>query len=113
EDFWRGIAREDYGCGGPPNLTGWVTRFFPYDSSGNVVDNWIDEGKLPEGIVYIPFDVESGQKMKFVAGYLGVNQEVIENSDGEVVVSPVIGWAVIDEEATSIDAQKQPLRALW
>ncbi|CAG8450360.1 9272_t:CDS:1 [Diversispora eburnea] len=113
EEFWKGIAREDYGCGGPPELTGWVTAFFPYDSFGNVIDDWLDEAKLPEGRVYIPFDVESGQKMKFVSGFLGVNQRVIENSDGEVVVSPLIGWAVIDESKVSFDARKQYRHILW
>ncbi|CAG8461751.1 13901_t:CDS:1 [Cetraspora pellucida] len=96
QEFWKGIAREEYGCGGPPELTGWVTSFFPYDSSGEIVNNWLDEYRLPSGRNIIPFKVESGQKKKLISGFLGVHQEVLK--DEEVVVSPVIGWAVIDDE---------------
>ncbi|CAG8845942.1 33918_t:CDS:2, partial [Racocetra persica] len=75
QEFWKGIAREEYGCGGLPELTGWVTSLFPYDSSDEVVNNWLDEYRLPSGRVAIPFNVESGQKKKFISGFLAVHQE--------------------------------------
>ncbi|CAG8789137.1 6912_t:CDS:2 [Dentiscutata erythropus] len=100
QKFWKSIAKEEYGCGGPPELTGWVTSFFPYDSSGEIVKKWLDESLLPSGRVTIPFKVESGERKKFISGFLAVHQEVLKESDDEVVVNPVIGWAVIDDETS-------------
>ncbi|CAG8639731.1 1207_t:CDS:1 [Gigaspora margarita] len=98
QEFWKTIAKEEYGCGGPPELTGWITSLFPYDSSGEVVKNWLNESRLPNGRVTVPFNVESGERKKFITGFLAVHQEVLKEADDEVVVNPVIGWAVIDDE---------------
>ncbi|RIA99317.1 hypothetical protein C1645_747406 [Glomus cerebriforme] len=103
KQFWKNIAREEYGCGGPPELNGWITKFFPYDCNGDLVDNWLDESTLPDGRITIEFDIEKNGEIKeeknllFVAGFLGVRQQIIENSDDEVIVKPVIGWAIIDD----------------
>lgn len=102
EQFWKNIAREEYGCGGPPELNGWITKFFPYDCEGNLVDNWLDESTLPDGRITIKFNIEKKgeeeeEELIFVTGFLGVRQQIIENSDGEVIVKPVIGWAIIDD----------------
>ncbi|CAG8742254.1 15799_t:CDS:1, partial [Dentiscutata heterogama] len=37
-----------------------------------------------------------GLKLKFMAGFIGANQEILEGSNGESVVSPVNGWSIID-----------------
>ncbi|CAG8855776.1 3645_t:CDS:1, partial [Gigaspora margarita] len=37
------------------------------------------------------------QKLKFIAGFIGANQEILEGCDGESVVSPVIGWSIVDD----------------
>ena len=104
EEFWKNIAREEYGCGGPPELNGWITKFFPYDRNGDLVHDWLDESTLPDGRVSIKFSIEGKgeiigkEDLLFVSGFLGVSQQIIEDSDDEVIVKPVIGWMVIDDE---------------
>ncbi|RIB05299.1 hypothetical protein C2G38_2148609, partial [Gigaspora rosea] len=51
-------------------------------------------GSGGDGIVGVPFTL-NGQKLKFIAGFIGTNQEILEDSDSESAVSPVIGWSVV------------------
>ncbi|CAG8528269.1 20428_t:CDS:2 [Dentiscutata erythropus] len=46
-------------------------------------------------IVDVPFNLY-GLNLKFMAGFIGANQEILKDSDGESVVTPVIGWSIID-----------------
>ncbi|CAG8509268.1 22583_t:CDS:1, partial [Gigaspora rosea] len=93
EDFWGRIVKIDrvFGSGGGTYITGWLMNFFPYCS-----DRRFNIRNIPDGIVGVPFTLD-GQKLKFIAGFIGANQEVLEDSDGESVVSPVIGWSVVDD----------------
>ncbi|CAG8751810.1 11245_t:CDS:1, partial [Cetraspora pellucida] len=102
EDFWsRIISEEEYGSGGQAKINGWISAFFPYDRAGNALhSNSLDSEDIPDGIVEVPFvtivfDLEL--PMKFVAGFIGTTQEILENLGSESVVSPVIGWAVVDD----------------
>ncbi|CAG8517227.1 14506_t:CDS:1, partial [Dentiscutata heterogama] len=99
EDFWgRVISMQMYGSGGETNITGWIAAFFPYDRAGTALhSNFIDGDDFPDGIVGVPFTTDVTPPLKFVAGFIGTNQEILENFGGESVVSPVIGWAVIDD----------------
>ncbi|CAG8705173.1 16058_t:CDS:1, partial [Gigaspora rosea] len=92
EDFWGRILRIDevFGSGGGTYISGWLTNFFPYCGNNMRVEN------IPDGIVGVPFTLD-GEKLKFIAGFIGAHQEVLEDSDGESVVSPVIGWSVVDD----------------
>ncbi|CAG8570727.1 39410_t:CDS:2 [Gigaspora margarita] len=95
EDFWGRIVRIDkvFGSGGDSStyISGWMINFFPYSG-----DHEVEVEDIPNGIVGVPFTLD-GKKLKFIAGFIGANQEVLEDSDGESVVSPVIGWSVVDD----------------
>ncbi|CAG8567714.1 13528_t:CDS:1 [Cetraspora pellucida] len=98
EDFWSKIIRIESHGSGDVEITGWITAFFPYDSAGNALhSNFLERDTIPNGIIEVPFITDTGLNLKFVAGFIGANQEILENSDGESIVSPVIGWAVIDD----------------
>ncbi|KAF0420791.1 hypothetical protein F8M41_006897 [Gigaspora margarita] len=92
EDFWGRIVKIDrvFGSGGGTYISGWLMNFFPYCENNMRVEN------IPDGIVGVPFTLD-GQKLKFIAGFIGANQEILEDSDGESVVSPVIGWSIVDD----------------
>ncbi|KAF0420793.1 hypothetical protein F8M41_006900 [Gigaspora margarita] len=93
EDFWGRIVRIDrvFGSGGGTYISGWLMNFFPYSG-----DYRVEIEDIPDGIVGVPFTLD-GQELKFIAGFIGANQEVLEDSDGESVVSPVIGWSIVDD----------------
>ncbi|CAG8801886.1 11453_t:CDS:1 [Gigaspora margarita] len=92
EDFWGRIVKIDqvFGSGGGTFVSGWLMNFFPYKEGEIKVDD------IPDGIVGVPFDIDETE-LKFIAGFIGANQEILEGSDGESVVSPVIGWSIIDD----------------
>ncbi|CAG8518565.1 19946_t:CDS:2 [Gigaspora margarita] len=95
EDFWSRIMKigERFGSGGGAS--------FLYDSTGEPLESdYLELKYIPDGIVGFPFETNIGHKLKFVAGFIGANQEVLEDSDGESVVSPVIGWTVIDNTSS-------------
>ncbi|KAF0534190.1 hypothetical protein F8M41_010111 [Gigaspora margarita] len=93
EDYWGRIVKIDkvFGSGGGTFVSGWLINFFPYKEGEVKVQD------IPDGIVGVPFDVD-GTELKFIAGFIGANQEILEGSDGESVVSPVIGWSIINDE---------------
>ncbi|CAG8460782.1 32105_t:CDS:1 [Racocetra persica] len=98
EDFWGRIVRIDkvFGSGGGTFITGWMLAFFPYNRAKQPINfDRVKLPHLPDGIVGVPFLLD-GIKLKFLAGFIGANQEILEGSDGESVVSPVIGWSIID-----------------
>ncbi|CAG8760170.1 31531_t:CDS:2, partial [Gigaspora margarita] len=97
-DFWSRIVKidEEFGSGGT-YITGWIISFFPYDSAEeSLKPDYLKLEYIPDGIVRVPFEANIGHKLKFVAGFIGANQEILEDSDGESVVSPVIGWIIDD-----------------
>ncbi|CAG8767187.1 7366_t:CDS:1, partial [Acaulospora morrowiae] len=96
QDYWSKIcSRRSFGSG-PSNISGWMLGFFPYDRTGEPIKyNSLEPEDIPNGRVAVPFTTDGGLKLKFIAGFVGANQEVLENSN-EVVISPVIGWSVID-----------------
>uniref|UniRef100_A0A1D1Y5U9 Uncharacterized protein L662 n=1 Tax=Anthurium amnicola TaxID=1678845 RepID=A0A1D1Y5U9_9ARAE len=103
ERFWKRIAHELSGSccvpQTPLTLSGWITSFLPYDRHGKpIVGSLINECDLPDGKLVIPFNVKGGPSLKLVSGFLGVRQDVIDES-GELVVSPVIGWAVVEDSS--------------
>ncbi|RIB10449.1 hypothetical protein C2G38_2206107 [Gigaspora rosea] len=104
EDFWSRIVKigKNFGSGGGGTyITGWMISFFPYDSAGELLKSYyLELDYIPNGIVGVPFETNIGNKLKFVAGFIGANQEILENSDGESVVSPVIGWTVVDDTSS-------------
>ncbi|CAG8543268.1 8731_t:CDS:2 [Funneliformis caledonium] len=72
EEFWSKIvSQQSFGSGPSNDISGWVA---------------------------VPFTTDTGLHLKFIAGFLGAQQELLENSN-EVVVSPMIGWSVIDNKA--------------
>ncbi|CAG8547859.1 45498_t:CDS:2 [Gigaspora margarita] len=110
EKFWSNIISiNSYGSGGE-EVTGWISAFFPYDRKGEALhSNFIDLDDIPDGIVEVPFDTDIGLSLKFVAGFIGANQETLENLSSELVVSPVIGWAIVDNETDSSNMDESVL----
>ncbi|KAF0488811.1 hypothetical protein F8M41_022176 [Gigaspora margarita] len=108
EDFWsKVINMQSYGSGGQAKINGWIAAFFPYDRTGTALhSNYLDCDDIPDGTVEVPFTVDFVSKFKFVAGFIGANQEALENLGGESVVSPVIGWTVIDDVKNSSDVHE-------
>ncbi|CAG8541830.1 23914_t:CDS:1 [Dentiscutata erythropus] len=106
EEFWsKVISKEEYGSGGQEKITGWISAFFPYDRSGKALhSDSLDLDDIPDSIVEVPFATDVGFSLKFVAGFIGTNQEIIEDLGNESVVSPVIGWAIIDNVKDSNDS---------
>ncbi|RIB14354.1 hypothetical protein C2G38_2018620 [Gigaspora rosea] len=99
EDFWsKIITLKSYGSGGQVKINGWIAAFFPYDRTGKALHtNYLNKSDIPDGTVEVPFTADIWGSLKFVAGFIGASQEVLEDLGGESVVSPVIGWAVIDD----------------
>ncbi|RGB28665.1 hypothetical protein C1646_715513 [Rhizophagus diaphanus] len=101
EEFWsKIISLQSFGSG-PSYVTGWTMALFPYKNDGKKLDgNRITPEDFPDGRVEVPFTTDTGLSLNFVAGFLGAQQKSLENSD-ELVVSPVIGWFVIDDKTTN------------
>ncbi|CAB4390980.1 unnamed protein product [Rhizophagus irregularis] len=99
EKFWATIAsRQQYGSGYNGDIDGWMMAFFPYAKDGKKVTyNSLIPSDIPTGRVEVPFTTDTGFYLKLVAGFLGAQQYALENSN-ELVVSPVIGWFVIDDK---------------
>ncbi|CAG8834738.1 9445_t:CDS:1, partial [Cetraspora pellucida] len=75
----------------------WMLAFFPYNRSGTPFPyNRVKIPDIPDGMVDVPFTIDTGYSLKFIAGFVGANQEILENSDNESVISPVIGWFITD-----------------
>ncbi|CAG8481155.1 8926_t:CDS:1 [Cetraspora pellucida] len=101
EDFWSKIMNVNvsYGSGGDSlsTVTGWILGFFPYNREGTAIrKNGLGLDDFPYGTVGVPFITDCGHSLKFISGFIGVNQEM---SDGEAIVSPLIGWAIIDDDS--------------
>ncbi|CAG8587058.1 1090_t:CDS:2 [Dentiscutata heterogama] len=91
--FWNSIATELNFDSNDPKLIGWISSFFPYGRDGKPLEgNCIRTSDLPDGRIALPFVTTSGFCLKLVSGFVGARQEY--DSDDDIVVSPVIGWAV-------------------
>ncbi|KAG9305398.1 hypothetical protein G9A89_011531 [Geosiphon pyriformis] len=100
QDFWsKVIMSKGGGSGMPVYWDGWISAFFPYDNTGHkLTKNSIEAANIPKGQVNVPFDTDIGFVLSFVAGFLGAQQESFgEGDETEVIVSPVIGWLVVDQ----------------
>ncbi|CAG8598520.1 9655_t:CDS:2 [Funneliformis caledonium] len=103
EVFWSMIASQRSFCSGPSNISGWMMAFYPYEKNGTkLTRDSIEPDEIPDGRVAVPFTTNTGLCLKFIAGFLGAQQEFLENSN-EVVVSPMIGWFVIDDKTAEED----------
>ena len=100
KDFWAKIVTsKQFGSGGVDIVGGWMSAFYPYEKNGDKVEyNSISTGDIPDGRVAVPFTTDTGLSLKFVAGFLGAQQKTLKNSD-EIVVSPIIGWYIIDNKS--------------
>ncbi|CAG8538463.1 16216_t:CDS:2 [Cetraspora pellucida] len=91
--FWNDIATELNFVPDDSKLVGWISSFFPYGRDGNPLEgNYIRTSDLPDGRISLPFITTSGFCLKLVSGFVGARQEY--DSDGDIIVSPIIGWAV-------------------
>lgn len=95
QEFWRGIfkihSHEDYG--NPKTIDGWITRFFPFDRTGNRWNMWEQKRlsieslleELPKQLVQVPFKYQirgsdaktvlEEHSMEYWAGFVGVEQD--------------------------------------
>ncbi|KAF0475810.1 hypothetical protein F8M41_024512 [Gigaspora margarita] len=80
--------------------SGWISSLLPYTKQiCKITNNLIVPNNVPSGLVNVPFEFKlEGEKLHFAlncsAGFLGVRQDIIDN---EYVVSPVIGWYIVDQ----------------
>nr|CAG8648685.1 13011_t:CDS:2 [Entrophospora candida] len=110
EDFWsRVLSYQSYGSG-EPTLSGWITTFFPYTCDGHPLGGIAKLGDLPYGRVSVPFigsfdEVGMDLKLQLVTGFIGHKQESVNNNDGdvEIIVSPVISWAIAENNELQAD----------
>jgi len=103
EEFWGKIvsSRQTFGSGATKYIDGWMMAFYPYKRNGTKISyNTVEPWDLPDGRAAVPFTTDSGLSLKFIAGFLGAQQTTLENSN-ELVVSPIIGWSVIDDKTTA------------
>jgi hypothetical protein len=80
-------------------LTGWISAFFPYSKENIPLDvNCIHVLDIPDGRISIPFvDEDDSPSIRIVSGFFGTKQELhTENNENDIIVSPVIGWAITD-----------------
>ena len=84
-----------------------MSAFYPYEKDGSKVEeyNLIAPYDIPDGRVAVPFTTDTGLSLKFHAGFLGAQQQTLENSD-EMVVSPIIGWFITDDKGDDKDDNK-------
>ncbi|CAG8448487.1 10119_t:CDS:1 [Diversispora eburnea] len=90
-----------------PCWDGWISAFFPHNKSGSEIKkNQIIPNEIPSGLVYVPFDLIVVQgdifKLNFAAGFFGARQEKVNE---EYIVSPVIGWYIVDKIDEVMDAK--------
>jgi hypothetical protein len=111
EDFWaRIVTSEGFGSGSRGIVGGWLSAFYPYEKDGEKVKGGylIAPYDIPDGRVAVPFTTDTGLNsfnLKFIAGFLGAQQQTLENSD-EMVVSPIIGWFITDDKGDDKDDNK-------
>jgi hypothetical protein len=104
-NFWNTIATEiNFGQeekillnDNNVKLTGWIPAFFPYAKGNIPLDgNCIEVFNIPDGRISIPFvNPDDSPSIKIVSGFFGTKQELHGEND-EIIVSPVIGWAITD-----------------
>ncbi|KAF0550174.1 hypothetical protein F8M41_024921 [Gigaspora margarita] len=74
---------------------------FPYDRTGSAIHQYdinFDDFP-PPGTVEVPFKfTDTNQSLKLIAGFIGANQDI---SDNEAIISPVIGWSIVDDDDDS------------
>jgi hypothetical protein len=106
EEFWSKIISKESFFSGPPIVTGWSMAFYPYKMDGKQLNvDSINPDDFPDGRVQVPFTTETGFKLKLVAGFLGAQQKSLENSN-ELVVSPIIGWFIVDDKPTADEIEE-------
>lgn len=106
EGFWASCVTEEYyGSGGQSTYTGWIGALFPYDKGGKILrSNRLDASDVPNGLAEVPFILDNNgheTDMCLIAGFFGCCQATLPGQD-EVVVAPVVGWAVFSKDAQYI-----------
>ena len=108
--FWKDIIFENYEygggiCGGPPPsyiiLTGWLSKFFPFDNKGNYLEvvkikyeneeNPLSEFSITPLIVNFPNGKEL--TLKILSGIIGASQD-----PETFCVKPELGFFILDEK---------------
>lgn len=112
--FWKDLYKID-GHSGGPDISGWITAFFPYVRDGRerlpshenpgLSGGSFRKGKalfnadeFPNGLSAAPFTwlyLGSKFQMEFLGGFSGVTQDA-----GSLRLTPDIGWAVRDASRT-------------
>ncbi|KAF0469269.1 hypothetical protein F8M41_025618 [Gigaspora margarita] len=107
EEFWsKVISVEEFGSGSDRRVTGWISAFFPYDCTGKALrSDSLDLDDFPDSLVEVPFTTDTKLSLKFASGFIGTNQEIIESLGSEPVVSPLIGWVIVDNVKDSDNSE--------
>jgi len=102
--FWRNMFKyhtpDEYGA--PDMVDGWITKFFPYDKTGNRTEipiprGLVGETDLPEEIIKVDLlyikDFEDGTSEKMLlelwSGFVGLEQD-----KETLALRPKIGWMI-------------------
>ncbi|CAG8562706.1 751_t:CDS:2 [Diversispora eburnea] len=91
ENFWSmAVFEVPYkSCETTPCWNGWI--------GSEIKKNQIIPNEIPSGLLYVPFDLIIEKdifKLNFAAGFFGARQDKVNE---EYVVSPVIGWYIVDK----------------
>lgn len=112
KDFWKEIYAQKYkpaGCTTTTEITGWVTKFFPYiNKKRNSFDpnKGIDLDNIPYGMSKADLLLDDHgryYKMELMAGFIGIKQDKKTKA-----LRPEINWAVID---TGMPPSKEAMKA--
>jgi hypothetical protein len=95
--FWRGIYQNLNHSSGRDvtHLTGWITKFFPYNNHGNRTfgADSISFSELPSGLSTVATKYDDNGRiypMEFDAGFVGYRQD-----EKTYALRPEISWAVV------------------
>ena len=121
--FWQSAYKLDDPGSGDPNITGWITAFFPYlkdvdTGQTNSPNHYLKKGgenledllnpieerpyfglttsDFPSGLAKAPFIwnyFEQIYNMEFVGGFVGIQQDF-----NSLFLRPKIGWIILDKE---------------
>ncbi|RHZ88887.1 hypothetical protein Glove_21g382 [Diversispora epigaea] len=100
EKFWSmALFEVPYGSyETTPCWNGWIGALFPHYSSGSEIkENKIIPKEVPSGLIHVPFDLiieKNIFNLSFAAGFFGARQDKVNE---EYIVSPVIGWYIVDK----------------
>ncbi len=109
EEFWNNLYQQKMvGCGSEA-VSGWITKFFPYRSSGSPRTNFdypMEHSEFSSGMAKADFYWFTWQggpyQMEFVAGFAGMTEDSKTKA-----LRPYIAWGIRDTGKTGIKKEDE------